>query len=81
MIPELALMVRGGLTPMDVLRAATSVAAVALGLEQETGRVAAGLAADLLAVAGDPLADISVLADVRLVMANGRIVVNRLAER
>jgi imidazolonepropionase-like amidohydrolase len=80
MVPELRLMLGGGLGPMDVLRAATSGAAAALGLERETGRVAPGLAADLLAVGGDPLADIAALADVRLVLANGRIVLNRLAE-
>jgi imidazolonepropionase-like amidohydrolase len=77
MVPELQLMVRHGLEPMDVLRAATSQAAVALGVERETGRVAPGLAADLMAVDGDPVADISALGDVRLVVAAGAVVVDR----
>jgi imidazolonepropionase-like amidohydrolase len=80
MVPELALMLRGGLGPMDALRAATSSAAAALGLERETGRIAPGLAADLLAVAGDPLADIAALGKVRLVLANGMVVLDRVTE-
>ena len=71
-------MIRYGLSPMDALRAATSSAAAALGLEREVGRVAPGFAADLLAVEGDPLADIDALARVRLVLANGEPIVNRL---
>jgi imidazolonepropionase-like amidohydrolase len=78
MVPELALMVRYGLSPMDALRAATSSAAAALGLEREVGRVAPGFVADLLAVEGDPLVDIAALAQVRLVLANGEPVVNRI---
>jgi len=78
MVPELRFMIRYGLSPMDALRAATSSAAAALGLEREVGRVAPGFAADLLAVEGDPLADIDALARVRLVLANGAPIVNRL---
>jgi imidazolonepropionase-like amidohydrolase len=50
------------------------VAADCLGLGEATGRVAPGYAADLVAVAGDPAERIGALADVRLVLANGRIV-------
>ncbi len=78
LVPELALMIRHGLPPMEALRAATSGAAAALGLEREIGRVAPGFAADLLAVEGDPLADIGALSRVRLVIAHGEPVVNRL---
>jgi imidazolonepropionase-like amidohydrolase len=78
MVPELALMVRYGLSPMDALRAATASAAAALGLEREVGRVAPGFVADLLAVEGDPLADIAALSRVRLVLARGVRVVNRV---
>ncbi|MBI3630184.1 MAG: amidohydrolase family protein [Candidatus Rokubacteria bacterium] len=78
LVPELALMIRHGLPPMEALRAATSQAAAALGLEREIGRVAPGFAADLLAVEGDPLADIGALSRVRLVIAHGEPVVNRL---
>jgi imidazolonepropionase-like amidohydrolase len=77
MVPELVLMVKGGLAPLAAIHAATAAAARALGLEQETGCVAPGLAADLLAVAGDPAAGIEALDEVRLVMAQGRVIVNR----
>lgn len=64
--------VDAGLAPAEALATATSVAARACGLADRTGRLAAGRAADLLAVAGDPLADITALRDVRLVVARGR---------
>jgi imidazolonepropionase-like amidohydrolase len=78
LVPELVLMVRHGMEPAAVVRAATATAARALGLEGETGRVAPGLAADLLAVAGNPAERIQALDEVRLVMTRGRIAVNRL---
>ena len=78
LVPELALMVKGGMTPAAAVQAATAVAARALGLEHETGRIAPGLAADLLAVDGNPAERIEALDEVRFVMAQGRIAVNRL---
>jgi imidazolonepropionase-like amidohydrolase len=77
MVAELELMVKAGLAPLAAIHAATAAAAHALGLEHETGRVAPGLAADLLAVAGNPAERIGALDEVRLVMAQGRLVVNR----
>ncbi len=77
MVPELELMVKHGMTPLDAIRSATMVAARVLGLEAEVGRMAPGFAADLLAVNGNPAERIGALADVRLVLANGKIVVNR----
>jgi len=74
LLPELELMVKYGMTPLEAIRSATSVAADALGLGGETGRVAPGYAADLLAVAGEPAERIGALADVRLVLANGGVV-------
>jgi imidazolonepropionase-like amidohydrolase len=70
----------GGLTllPGLFIRAATSVAAAITGLEGETGRVAAGLAADLLAVEGNPAESLKALDAVKLVIADGRTVVRRL---
>jgi imidazolonepropionase-like amidohydrolase len=62
-----------GLAPVDALRAATSGAAEALGVADETGRLAPGLAADVLVVNGDPLRDLSALERPRLVVARGRI--------
>jgi len=77
-VPELALMVKAGMSPLEAIRAATSTAARVLGLHEETGRIAPGLAADLIAVAGDPGERIEALDAVRLVIAKGRIAVNRL---
>jgi imidazolonepropionase-like amidohydrolase len=77
MVPELELMVKAGMAPLAAIHAATATAAHVLGLEQETGRVAPGLAADLLAVAGNPAERIQALDEVRLVMTQGRVVVNR----
>ena len=77
-VPELGLMIGGGMTPLQALRAATSVAAHVLGIADETGSIAPGLAADLIAVEGDPATDVKALDAVRLVIADGRTVLNRL---
>ena len=74
LVPELALMVAHGMTPLQAIRSATQVAAEALGIGEETGRIAPGLSADLVAVADDPAKRIEALDDVRLVVARGRIV-------
>jgi imidazolonepropionase-like amidohydrolase len=58
---ELEEMVKGGLTPMQAIWAATRTAAELLGLQQEIGVLSPGKVADLLVVAGDPLADIQIL--------------------
>ena len=78
-VPELALMVKAGMAPLETIRAATATAARLLGLEHELGALTPGLAADLIAVDGNPAERIEALEDVRLVIANGRVVVNRLA--
>jgi imidazolonepropionase-like amidohydrolase len=62
-----------GLSPIDALRAATSVAAGACGLS-DTGLLAPGKRADLLAVDGNPLLDITDLERVQLVVSNGNVV-------
>ncbi|HEX9409812.1 MAG TPA: amidohydrolase family protein [Methylomirabilota bacterium] len=74
LLPELELMVKYGMTALEAIRSATSVAAEALGLGGETGRLAEGHAADLLAVTGDPAERIGALSDVRLVLARGAII-------
>jgi len=71
---ELAWMVRGGMTTARALQAATIVNARALDLADEIGEIRAGLRADLVAVDGDPLADIAAVRDVRLVMKDGELV-------
>jgi len=63
----------GGQDPMDAIVSATSRAAESLELEDEVGRVAQGFAADLIAVEGDPTADISALSRVGFVMKRGRV--------
>jgi imidazolonepropionase-like amidohydrolase/DNA-binding MarR family transcriptional regulator len=73
---ELAAMVREGAPPPQALRAATIDAAGLLGLSADHGSLEAGKRADLLVVGGDPLSDIGVLRDVRVVMLGGRIVVD-----
>lgn len=71
---ELQLMVSYGMSPLEALRAATSVNARLLHLEEQIGSVLPGLQADLVAVDGDPSEDISRLRNVRFVMQAGRIV-------
>lgn len=68
---ELGAMVQFGMPPLDALRSATSVNARILHLQDRLGRIAAGLSADLVAVEGDPIVDISRLFAVRLVMKEG----------
>jgi imidazolonepropionase-like amidohydrolase len=70
---ELELMVAYGLTPMQALRAATSVDARMLHLENQIGAVKPGLVADLIAMRGDPSRDIHAVRDVRFVMQSGRV--------
>lgn len=74
---ELALMVAAGMAPMDAIVAATSGAAAALGIGEETGTLAPGLQADLLVLGGDPARDVHALRQVRLVIQAGRVVVDR----
>jgi imidazolonepropionase-like amidohydrolase len=69
-VEELRLLVAAGLAPAAALAAATSEAAAHLGLA-DAGRVVAGARADLLLVAGDPLADLDALSRVRLVTRDG----------
>ena len=71
---EFALMVEAGMTPAEAIRAATTRAAEALGRPDSYGRIAQGMAADIVAVDGDPLTDVRQLEDVDFVMKSGRVV-------
>jgi imidazolonepropionase-like amidohydrolase len=70
---QLAYMVRYGMTPMQAIQAATLNGADALGLKDQTGALAAGLAADIIAVKRDPLEDIRALEQVDFVMKAGQV--------
>ncbi len=61
-----------GMSPVETLRSATSDSARAIGLEEETGALLPGLAADILIVRGDPLEDLTTLEEPRAVFARGR---------
>ena len=69
-----------GMTPMQAIQSATSLPPELLGKRGELGVVAPGAYADLIAVAGDPLADISVLKTVQFVMKDGAVVKSPKAE-
>lgn len=71
---EFALMVKAGLTPLDAIRSATVWGAKHVGLEEEIGSIAAGKAADIIAVKGDPLTDVRVLEKMDFVMKGGAVV-------
>jgi imidazolonepropionase-like amidohydrolase len=70
---QFAFMVKYGMTPMQAIQAATSGAADLLGRSQEVGSIKPGKFADLIAVSGDPLADIRVLESVQFVMKDGKV--------
>lgn len=71
---ELALMKKQGMTDREALASATTGAAKVLGMENQIGRLAPGFSADIIAVDGNPLADVTVLEDVDFVMVRGRVI-------
>jgi imidazolonepropionase-like amidohydrolase len=75
---EVMHLVELGLTPLEALRSATTVAADLLGLGGKTGAIQPGLEADLIVVERNPLQDARALADVLVVISNGRVALNRL---
>jgi imidazolonepropionase-like amidohydrolase len=73
---EFAYMVRYGMTPMQAIQSATTVAAELLERPNDMGAIEVGKYADIIAVAGDPLRDITELERVRFVMKGGEVVRN-----
>ena len=71
---EFGLLVKGGLTNREAFASATTVAANVLGMGDSIGQLKAGYSADIIAVDGNPLADVTVLEDVDFVMVRGRVI-------
>jgi imidazolonepropionase-like amidohydrolase len=70
---QFPIMVEHGMTPMDAIRSATSVAARYIGRANQVGAIEEGRFGDLIAVRGDPLDDITVLQDVDVVVKGGLV--------
>ncbi len=75
---EFSLMVKFGMAPMDAIRSATSRAAELLDRQGQLGEIRAGTFADIVAVEGDPLADIHQLEHVSFVMKDGKVFKNEM---
>ena len=75
LVTELELIHEAGAAPAEAVAAGTSAAATAMGIGAETGALREGLAADIIAVAGDPLADLGVLRRPVMVVLGGTVVV------
>lgn len=68
---QFIVMVQRGMTPMEAIQAATSVAAEALGWDEDIGTLAPGRFGDLIAVRGDPLSNVALLQDIDVVVKGG----------
>jgi imidazolonepropionase-like amidohydrolase len=73
---ELEVMVRYGMAPIAVIKSATMVAAELMGWQNKIGSLEAGKLADIIAVSGNPVADITELQRVKFVMKDGKVVKN-----
>jgi enamidase len=76
---ELELMVEAGISPMEAITAGTRNAADNLGKANELGTIESGKLADIIAVSGDPLKDIRDTREIRLVIKDGKILINRVS--
>ena len=71
---QFSIMVRHGMSPMQAIKSATSIAAKYIGWEDRVGSIRQGLFADIIAIKGDPLMDITLLQDVQVVVKGGVII-------
>lgn len=76
---EFGALVRGGMPPLSAIQAATINAAELIGMAKDVGTIEPGKYADIIAVGGDPLADISVMERVVFVMKGGEVIKNEVA--
>ena len=77
---ELQLLVEDGLTPLQAIQAATVNDADLLGWSDKVGTIEPGKWADIIAVDGDPLADVTTLERVKFVMKGGQVVKNQYSK-
>ncbi|MGK2910534.1 MAG: amidohydrolase family protein [Sphingobium sp.] len=70
---EFALLVKAGLTPLEAIQAATIAAAAHLKIADQAGKITPGMPADIVAVSGDPLSDVTTLQKMRFVMKGGTV--------
>jgi imidazolonepropionase-like amidohydrolase len=75
---EVAAFVEIGMTPLQALQSATTVAAELFGMQGRVGAIEPGLEADLVVVERNPLENVRTLQDPLLVISNGRVALNRL---
>ena len=78
---EFPRMVEFGMSPMQAIQSATSRAAELLEMKGKLGTIAPGAYADIIAVSGDPLADIKILGNVGFVMKDGKVFKNELGQK
>jgi imidazolonepropionase-like amidohydrolase len=76
-----ALVKYAGLTPAQAIQSGTIINAEALGWQNQIGSIEEGKYADLVAVSGDPLADITELERVKFVMKSGKVIRNDIAHK
>jgi imidazolonepropionase-like amidohydrolase len=78
---EFPRMVEFGMSPMQAIQSATSRAAELLDMKGKLGTIAPGAYADIIAVSGDPLADVKVLGNVGFVMKDGKVFKNEIGQK
>ena len=75
---EFATLIEAGMTPMDAVKAGTIVGAEMLGWDDHLGSIKPGKLADIIAVQGNPLENISSLEKPLLVIKDGKVVINKI---